>query len=81
MLFQKYRELRGLSRAQAAAELKTSRVTVYRWELGQIAPSPSTIRKVREWSQGAVTGDDMLAPHQQRAMTIQPMATNITEGT
>lgn len=66
MLFQKYRELRGLSRAQAAAELKTNRVTVYRWEQGHTAPSWSAIRKVSDWSDGAVTTDDMLRPFHDR---------------
>lgn len=66
MLFQKYRELRGLSRAQAAAELKTNRVTVYRWEQGLSAPSWASIRQVADWSQGAVTTDDMLRPFNNR---------------
>lgn len=66
MLFQNYRELRGLTRAQAAAELKTNRVTVYRWEQGTMAPSPHSIRKVWAWSKGAVSAGDMLQPFNDR---------------
>jgi transcriptional regulator with XRE-family HTH domain len=74
MLFQKYRELRGLSRAEAAAELKTNRSTIFRWEEGLQAPSPRAIRQVRDWSQGAVSGDDMLAPFNQRHTPASTLA-------
>lgn len=60
MKLQDYRKLLGLSRAKAAAELGTTTTTIYRWETGRMYPSIEAAKRIREWTKGAVTLDDLL---------------------
>lgn len=55
-----YRKLMGLSRAKAAAQLNTTGVTLYRYETGRMAPSPKAMARIKHWSKGAVSADDLL---------------------
>lgn len=55
-----YRKLMGLSRAKAAAQLNTTGVTIYRYETGRILPSVKASTRIRNWSKGAVTLEDLL---------------------
>jgi transcriptional regulator with XRE-family HTH domain len=52
-----YRELRRLTQADVAEQLGTDQVNVCRWEDGTI-PRPDMVRKIRNWSGGAVTAED-----------------------
>lgn len=60
MKLQDYRKLLGLSRAKAASQLGTTGVTIYRYETGRMLPSIKAATRIREWSKGAVTLDDLL---------------------
>lgn len=60
MKLQDYRKLLGLSRAKAAAQLSTTGVTIYRYETGRMLPSHKAAQRIRNWSKGAVTLDDLL---------------------
>jgi DNA-binding XRE family transcriptional regulator len=60
MKLQDYRKLLGLSRAKAAAQLNTTGVTLYRYETGRMFPSIKACTRIRDWSKGAVTLDDLL---------------------
>ena len=55
-----YRKLRRLSRAKAAADLKVSQQTVWRWETGRTMPGPVKLRAIAAWSAGAVTANDFV---------------------
>lgn len=55
-----YRKLMGLSRAKAAAQLNTTGVTIYRYESGRMSPSPKMALRIKGWSKGAVTLDELL---------------------
>ena len=55
-----YRKLMGLSRAKAAAQLNTTGTTLYRYETGRMAPSAKAITRIRTWSKGAATADDLV---------------------
>ena len=52
-----YRELLGLTQADVAERLGTDQANVCRWEDGTI-PRIEMVRKIREWSGGAVTAED-----------------------
>lgn len=70
-----YRKLMGLSRAKAAAQLGTTGPTIYRYETGRMLPSHKAAARIREWSKGAVTLDDLLgfnSPLQERAKGAKP---------
>lgn len=58
MQLEQYRKLRKLSRRAAAIELKCAENTLYRWEKGRQTPRPKDLKKIREWSGGAVTAND-----------------------
>lgn len=60
MKLQDYRKLLGLSRAKAAAQLNTTGVTIYRYETGRMLPSTKAMTRIKHWSKGAVTADDLL---------------------
>lgn len=55
-----YRKLMGLSRAKAAAQLGTTGVTIYRYESGRMLPSIKACTRIRDWSKGAVTLEDLV---------------------
>lgn len=60
-----YRKLKALTRRAAAAELGVTEVTLWRWETGRQTPRPADIGNIRDWSQGAVTADDLIAVAQK----------------
>ena len=57
MKLKAYRELRLLTQAEVAEQLGTHTANVCRWEDGTI-PRIEMVRKIREWSGGAVTAED-----------------------
>jgi transcriptional regulator with XRE-family HTH domain len=60
MKLQDYRKLLGLSRAKVAAQLGTTGTTIYRYETGRMLPSVKAATRIREWSKGAVTLEDLV---------------------
>lgn len=60
MRLEDYRKLRGLTGSEAAEELEVDQATYWRWEVGKATPTTANIRKIREWSKGAVTADDLV---------------------
>lgn len=58
-----YRKLRGITRRVAARELGVTEGSFYRWECGRM-PQPNDIIKIRNWSAGAVTADDLMAQYE-----------------
>ena len=61
-----YRKLRGLTRLQIAGELQTTENTVYRWETGKQMPRREDLKRIKEWSNGAVTADDFVELGEER---------------
>lgn len=55
-----YRKLRSLTRLQVAGELQTTENTVYRWETGKQMPRRDDLKRIKQWSGGAVTADDFV---------------------
>lgn len=53
-----YRRLMRLTRKEAAIQLGCAPNTIYRWEKGRQTPRPQDLKKIREWSVGAVTAND-----------------------
>lgn len=63
MLLQDYRmKVAKLSREKAGAQIGVNGITIWRWETGRSIPPPELLRKVQEWSAGAVTPNDFIAP-------------------
>ena len=60
MTLEKYRQLRGLKIREVAEELGTDYSTVWRWLAGTRTPEPDSIRKIGDWSQGAITANDWI---------------------
>ena len=58
MTIDQYIKLKGLSYIAAAAELGVDYSTLYRWINSGSMPRPATLKKIREWSNGAVTAND-----------------------
>ena len=54
-----YRTANGITRAHAAAELGVSVPTYFKWEQG-VSPCADNIRKIGEWSDGAVMANDLV---------------------
>lgn len=61
MLLRDFRKIRNISPGLAAAELGVTYVTYWRWEERKVTPSNGNIRRIRDWSKGAVTADDLQA--------------------
>ena len=57
MKLKQYRELRQMTQAEVAEQIGTDKTNVCRWEDGTI-PRADMVRKIREWSGGAVTAED-----------------------
>lgn len=54
-----YRKKLRLTRREASAQLGVTESTLFRWERGRV-PRAEDMRKIRNWSDGAVTADDMI---------------------
>lgn len=54
-----YRLQEKITRAQAAAALGVSVPTYFKWE-GGVVPCANNIRKIGEWSDGAVMANDLV---------------------
>jgi transcriptional regulator with XRE-family HTH domain len=61
MLLKDYRKLARLTRQQTGDALGVTGITIWRWETGRAMPGTETLLKIKEWSKGAVTADDVLA--------------------
>lgn len=61
-----YRILKNLSRRQAAQELKTSQMSIWRWETGRFMPSAEMMASIQSWSKDAVTPNDHAAAVNER---------------
>lgn len=57
-----YRKLKQLSRQQAADQIGVNASTYWRWEKSITTPKPVDIRKIFNWSNGAVTANDFITP-------------------
>lgn len=60
MKLQQYRELRQLTRQEAADELGVTKTAYWRWENGQSVPTADRLRQIAKWSEGAVTPNDFV---------------------
>jgi transcriptional regulator with XRE-family HTH domain len=60
MTLKQFRELRGLRSGDAARELGVTYVQYWRWENGKTIPEPHNMRKISEWSKGAVSANDLV---------------------
>ena len=58
MLLQKYIDLRQLTQRQAAEELAVPSSTMHRWCAGECVPRPDEMRRIIQWSDGAVMPND-----------------------
>ncbi len=55
-----YRKLRNITQEQAADEIGVRGLTIYRWESGDRTPRMKEIKRVYDWSNGAVQANDWL---------------------
>lgn len=58
MKIDEYIKLRRITYIKAAEELKVDYSTLYRWINSGAMPRPAKLKKIREWSSGAVTAND-----------------------
>lgn len=58
MKIDQYIKLKQITYLQAAKDLSTDYTTVYRWIHKGSMPRPSMLKKIRLWSDGAVTAND-----------------------
>lgn len=65
MRLQQYRELRNITRQQAADEMGVDQSAVWRWEKGKAIPMPKQIMLISEWSHGVVTANDFIGVQAQ----------------
>jgi transcriptional regulator with XRE-family HTH domain len=56
-----YRHQRGLTQAQMAALMNTTKVTVSRIETGERAASAAMMKRIADATHGAVTPNDLLS--------------------
>ena len=64
MKLKKYRELKGLTMKQAAAEVGVTNVCWLYWEAGKRIPEEANMAAIVRWSGGAVMPNDFyLLPH------------------
>ena len=56
-----YRKQQRLSRAKAGAAIGVCGITVWRWETGRSRPTYDTARRIINWSNGAITFDEIAA--------------------
>lgn len=65
MKLKDYRTLLGRTLEQVAEELRVSAGTVSRWERGESIPGRDEMRRIKDWSSGAVLANDFY--EEQRA--------------
>lgn len=58
MTINDYIKLKRMTYVKAAEELSVDYATVYRWIHSGSMPRPAMLKKIREWSNGAVTAND-----------------------
>ena len=58
MTIDQYIKLKRMTYVEAAAELGVDYTTLYRWINSGSMPRTETLKKIREWSDGAVTAND-----------------------
>lgn len=58
MTIDQYIKLKQITYLQAARDLGTDYTTVYRWINKSSMPRPAMLKKIRLWSDGAVTAND-----------------------
>jgi transcriptional regulator with XRE-family HTH domain len=58
MKLKQYREAMNISAKDAARDLSTSTVTLWRWETGKSIPDIESMRLIAKWSKGTVTAND-----------------------
>ena len=61
MKLKDYRALIKISRAKAGAALGVTGLSIWRWETGRCMPGGEMLAKIKTWSKGAVTADDVLS--------------------
>lgn len=58
MIIKEYRETKGISQVQAAAELEVSIDVYVSWEARKRIPRPENMKKIIAWSGGKVQPND-----------------------
>jgi len=58
MTIDQYIKLKRMTYVEAAAELGVDYTTLYRWINSCSMPRTETLKKIRDWSDGAVTAND-----------------------
>ena len=58
MKLKQYREAMNISAKDAARDLSTTTVTLWRWETGKSIPDVYSMRQIVKWSKGTVTAND-----------------------
>ena len=58
MNIKSYRKMLGISQEKAASEIGVSKDVYNSWEYGVRFPRPENVKKIEEWSNGAVTPND-----------------------
>lgn len=60
MTIDDYIKLTRKTYLSAAAELGVDYTTLYRWINSETMPRPAMLKKIKKWSQGAVTANDFI---------------------
>lgn len=79
MRFGTYLAQHGLSVADAATQLEKPYATVLHWFHRRRTPRPAMQARIRDWSGGAVTGDDWLPAVDAKPVEAKP-AVAVAEG-
>jgi predicted DNA-binding transcriptional regulator AlpA len=60
MTIDQYIQLKRMTYLAAAEELGVDYTTLYRWINAETMPRPAMLKKIKEWSNGAVTANDFI---------------------